>query len=109
MDANAIARALVAEMSDAVHRHFLPRSDVVAPPRLTGHHQVPGAKLGEQVLDHADELLQTECETWLPGREPDVALDLRKEENGWVVSWVIECDSAHEGAEKGAEEGQGGA
>ncbi len=106
MDANAIARALMAEMSDAVHRRYHPRSGVLVPTRLTGQHPVPTAKLGEKALDQADELLETECETWPLADAPDISLDLCKDKNGWVVSWVIDSEPEQESESDALEEGQ---
>jgi hypothetical protein len=89
MNANTIARKLVAEMTDAMQRHVHPRSGQLMPPRLTGRHGVAGLNVGEQVLDRADELLEAESATWLPGQDPDVSLELCKSDNGWEISWSI--------------------
>jgi hypothetical protein len=87
MNTNAIARDLVAAMTDAVQRHVHPRTGLWMPPRLTGRLPVAGVGVGEKVLDRADELLA--AESWLQGQDPDVSFELCKVAEGWVISWSI--------------------
>ena len=96
MDVRAIARDIVREITDAVHRYFNPRSGVLVPPRICGRHPVPGPKLGEQVMDAADDLLESVCDDWPRQLDPEVSLDLVENGGEWHVSWVVESAAAEE-------------
>ena len=96
MDVRRIARDLVREITDAVHQRFNPRSGVLVPSRLSGRHPVPGAKLGEQVMDAADALLESVCDDWPRQIEPEVYLDLVEDGAHWYVSWVVDTAAAED-------------
>ena len=101
VDVRELAATLVAEISDAVHKRYQPRRGVLVPPRLNGRFGVPTMKAGEHVMDHADDLLETECETWPETIDPEVYLDLIEEDGRWLVEWVVESGTG-EGGEDGA-------
>ncbi len=90
MDVRSIARQIVREITDAVHRCFTPRSGVLVPPRLSGRHPVPGPMLGEQVMDAADALLESVCDDWPRQLDTEVSLDLVEDDAQWHISWVVE-------------------
>ena len=100
MDARAIARTVVEEISATVDKHIHPRTGQLMPPRLEGRHPVPSAKVGEQVIDRLDELVEVAAESWSFDREPEVFLELCQVDQRWLVEWVVETVAVGDGEEE---------
>jgi len=89
-DAQSIANDLVEEISNTVHRRYQPRRAVLMPPCLKGRRPCPSMKIGEQVLDRVDELLDQAVTDWPDAIHPDIYIDLICEGQTWQLEWVVD-------------------